>query len=84
MFMVSSTSSKEKLMLKRSLPPCLDWVSVLFFAGKVGGRTFETGVASSECNTGVSLLWLSLDSTVCVVLSLFELFYHCLSCGKLC
>ena len=55
-----------------SLPPCLAWVSVLlFFAGKVWReRTFETGVASSECNTGVSLLWLSLVCTVCVVLSL--------------
>ena len=52
------SSSKAKLM---SLPPCLAWVSVLlFFVGKVWReRTFETDVASSECNTGVSLLWLS-------------------------
>ena len=63
------SSSKAKLM---SLPPCLAWVSVLlFFAGKVWReRTFETDVASSECNTGVSLLWLSLVCTVCVILSL--------------
>ena len=48
-------------------------LSLVFCGQSWRERTFETGVASSECNTGVSLLWLSLDSTVCVVLSLFEL-----------
>ena len=70
-FMVSS---KEKPMSARALPPSrLDFgVSVLVdFAGCARTeRTFETDVASSECNTVVFLLWISLVCTVCVVLSL--------------
>ena len=62
------SSSTEKLT---SLPPFLVRFSTLFFAGTVWReRTFETSVASVECNTGVSFLWLSLVCTVCVVFSL--------------